>query len=130
MWGAGPLTGAALDAIVAGPNRAPPPKPPPAPKKPLITWGEVPEEPIKVVTPATTTAPPRRTAVRKQSAPTRDARERNDAYSEMVDAANERGNYLDDLGETMNQASISAANYLTQARNAAVSPAHMSVNPG
>lgn len=77
MWGAGPLTGAGLDTIVAGPNRPAPPKPPPAPKKPLITWGETPQEKVPVVTKAPTG--PKRPAVKKQRAPTADVRERQDA---------------------------------------------------
>lgn len=44
-----------------------------------------------------------------------------DRYSEMTDAANERGRYLEDLGDQLNAASASAANYLNQARTAAVS---------
>jgi len=39
----------------------------------------------------------------------------------MRSAAEERGSYLDDLGEGLQNATISAGNYLTQARNSAVS---------
>lgn len=142
MWGGAALTGAQLDHIVAGPNRPPPPKPPPAPRKPLISWGSKPDEPVKPATP-----PPaepahiKRTAVGKQKAPTRDAREREDAlvplsltdihfenfladhrrYTEMRRATEERGTYMEQLNDTMNNASISATNYLNQARNNAVS---------
>ncbi|EIW71752.1 hypothetical protein TREMEDRAFT_27343 [Tremella mesenterica DSM 1558] len=123
IWGGAPLTGAALDAIVAGPTRPPLPKPLPAPKRSLISWGDPPDETVKVVTPATTTVPPKRTAVKKQTAPNRDSREREDAYTELVHATQERGNYLDDLGEHMNQVSISASNYLSSARNAAMKQA-------
>ena len=42
-------------------------------------------------------------------------------YSEMRNAAAERGNYLDDLGESLNNVSVSASSYLSQAKNAAVS---------
>ncbi len=42
-------------------------------------------------------------------------------YSEMSTAAYLRGTYLDDLGESLNNATISATNYVTQARNTAVS---------
>jgi len=43
------------------------------------------------------------------------------SYSEMTNATQQRGNYLDDLGESLNNVSMSAANYVSQARNAAVS---------
>jgi hypothetical protein len=39
----------------------------------------------------------------------------------MRNATAERGNYLDTLGDSINNVSISAGNYLSQARNAAVS---------
>jgi hypothetical protein len=39
----------------------------------------------------------------------------------MRRATEERGSYIDQLGEQMNNASVSASNYLTQARNNAVS---------
>ena len=39
----------------------------------------------------------------------------------MTNAAAERGNYLDDLGDSLNNVSMSASNYLSQAKNAAVS---------
>jgi hypothetical protein len=104
---------------VAGPNRPPLPKPPPPPKAPLITWGKPPEEPVKVA-PKPNEVLPKRTAVRKQTAPLRDAREREDAYTEMRQAAAERGNYLDNLGDQLNAVSVSAGNYLSQAKNAAV----------
>jgi hypothetical protein len=42
-------------------------------------------------------------------------------YTEMKRATEERGSYIDQLGEQMNNASVSASNYLTQARNNAVS---------
>ena len=41
----------------------------------------------------------------------------------MRNATAERGNYLDTLGDSINNVSISAGNYLSQARNAAVSDA-------
>ena len=44
----------------------------------------------------------------------------NIRYTEMRRATEERGTYMDQLGEQMNQASISASNYLTQAKNNAV----------
>lgn len=134
IWGGAPLTGAQLDTIgetpffivsrvlslVAGSGRPPLPKPPPPPKQPLITWGKPPEEPIKPPTP-TADKMPKRTAVRKTKDPLRDAREREDAYTEMRNAAVERQGYLDSLGEGINNVSVSAGNYLSQARNAAVS---------
>jgi syntaxin-binding protein 5 len=39
----------------------------------------------------------------------------------MTRATEERGSYIDQLGEQMNNASVSASNYLVQARNNAVS---------
>lgn len=51
-------------------------------------------------------------------------------YSEMTDAAAERGNMLDDLGEQLNNVSVSATNYLTQARNAAMKEAAKSTAKG
>jgi len=38
----------------------------------------------------------------------------------MRKATEERGSYIDQLGEQMNNASVSASNYLTQARNNAL----------
>lgn len=104
---------------MAGSGRPPLPKAPPAPKHPLITWGKPPEEPIKPVVQPNEILP-KRTAVKKQTAPARDAREREDAYTELRRAAAERGNYLDTLGDQLNNVSVSATNYLTQARNSAV----------
>lgn len=78
MWGGAALTGAQLDAIVGGPNRPPPPRPPPVARKPLISWGKPIDEPPVKVAPADA-AIPKRTAVGKQKAPTRDLREREDA---------------------------------------------------
>ena len=111
--------------LVAGPNRPAPPKAASAsaPRKPLITWGDAPEEPIKPA-PKTAELQPKRTAVKdqvKRGGPARDAREREDAYTEMRAAAQERGNYLDNLGDSLNSVSISAGNYLSSARNTAVS---------
>ena len=106
---------------MAGPSRPPLPKAPPPPKAPLITWGKPPDEPVKAA-PKPNEIVPKRTAVRKQSAPLRDAREREDAYTEMRQAAMERGNYLDNLGDQLNSVSVSAGNYLSSAKNAAVSP--------
>jgi syntaxin-binding protein 5 len=48
----------------------------------------------------------------------------------MTDAAAERGNMLDDLGEQLNNVSVSATNYLTQARNAAIKEAAKSTAKG
>jgi hypothetical protein len=42
-------------------------------------------------------------------------------YSEMRNAAEERGTYMDQLNDQLNAASVSASNYLQQARNQAVS---------
>jgi len=66
---------------------------------------------------------PKRTAIKDQAARgvARDAREREDAYTEMRAAAQERGNYLDSLGDQLNSVSVSAGNYLSSARNTAVS---------
>lgn len=47
-------------------------------------------------------------------------------YSEMRNAAEERGTYMDQLNDQLNAASVSASNYLQQARNQAVSfPLHV-----
>ncbi|WVQ79503.1 hypothetical protein IAT38_001602 [Cryptococcus sp. DSM 104549] len=121
IWGT-VLTGAALDALIAGPTRPPPPKVPPPPPKPLISWGKPPEKEEKQVLTGADVLP-KRTAVKKTRAPTRDAREREDVYSEMTNAAQERGNYLDSLGEQLNNVSVSAAAYANQARNAALKEA-------
>jgi hypothetical protein len=75
MWGGAPLTGAQLDAIVAGPNRPGLPRPPPTPRQPWISWGNPPDEPVKPTSPD----PIKRTAIAKQKAPVRDQRERDDA---------------------------------------------------
>jgi hypothetical protein len=48
----------------------------------------------------------------------------------MTNAAAERGHMLDDLGDQLNNASISAANYLSQARNAAMKEAAKSTAKG
>jgi hypothetical protein len=117
MWGAGPLTGTGLDALVAGPNRPAPPKPPAAPRKPLITWGEAPAEPAAATAKSPTT--PKRPAVRKQSAPTADSRERGDAYSELQTQLHRRNDYLDNLNESVNKAAESAQSYLNSARDTA-----------
>lgn len=118
MWGAGPLTGAQLDAIIGGPHRPQAPKPPPAPRKPLITWGE--PEPPKPTTPTTPTAPGvKNKAVRKVRAPDADGRERRDAYSEIRDGLNKRGDALDTLGEHLDSAAKAAGNYFEAARKAA-----------
>ncbi|OCF77713.1 hypothetical protein I204_01711 [Kwoniella mangroviensis CBS 8886] len=131
IWGGAPLTGAQLDNLIAGPTRPPPPKVPPPPPKPLITWGKPPdEEEVRPTLTASTGAMPKRTAVQKQKAPTRDARERNDVYSEMTDAANQRGNYLDGLNDSLNNVSASASNYYNQARNAAMKEAAKSTAKG
>ena len=42
-------------------------------------------------------------------------------YSEMRNAAEQRGTYMDQLNDQLNAASVSASNYLQQARNQAVS---------
>ena len=42
-------------------------------------------------------------------------------YSEMTSAAAERGGYLDGLEDGLQNASITASNYLSSAKNAAVS---------
>jgi hypothetical protein len=78
MWGGAALTGAQLDAIAAGPNRPPLPRPPPVARKPLISWGKPVDEPVAKVDPADA-AIAKRTAVGKQKAPARDLRERDDA---------------------------------------------------
>ncbi|ORX37991.1 lethal giant larvae like, C-terminal-domain-containing protein [Kockovaella imperatae] len=133
MWGAGPLTGAQLDSIVAGPARPPPPPPPPAPRRPLISWGEPPAKAVPKPEP-TPSLPsntlPKRTAVTKTKNPILDAREREDAYSEMRRAAEERGTFLDGLNDSMNNVQVSAGNYLTSARNAAMKEAAKSTAKG
>ncbi|WWC93095.1 uncharacterized protein L201_008060 [Kwoniella dendrophila CBS 6074] len=130
IWGGAPITGAQLDNLIAGPTRPPPPKVPPPPPKPLITWGKPPEEAEKVVLTASTGAAVKRTAVQKQKAPVRDARERNDVYSEMTDAATQRGNYLDGLNDSLNSVSASASDYYNHARNAAMKEAAKSTAKG
>jgi len=115
MWGAGPLTGTALDALVAGPNRPPAPKPPPAPRKPLITWGDPPAESTQPKSPTT----PKRPAVKKQRAPTSDLRERNDAYSELQNSLHQRNDYMDRLNESVNVAAESAQSFLNAATKTA-----------
>lgn len=87
-----------LTVIVAGPNRPGPPKAPPKPSKPLITWGNVPEEPEKPVATSSTARPK---AAAKKPAPVVDKRERQDVYTEMRNAAALRGDYLDDLSAKM-----------------------------
>jgi hypothetical protein len=42
-------------------------------------------------------------------------------YTEMRAAADERGTYMDQLNDQLNAVSMSAQNYLEQARNQAVS---------
>lgn len=42
-------------------------------------------------------------------------------YTEMRAAAEERGTYMDQLNDQLNSVSVSAQNYLEQARNQAVS---------
>ncbi|ORY35002.1 lethal giant larvae like, C-terminal-domain-containing protein [Naematelia encephala] len=127
IWGGLPLTGAQLDSLIAGPNRKAPPREPPPPKKPIISWGSPPEEPMKPK-PALSLSPsqstiPKRTAVQKQRSSARVAGEREDVYSQMTNAANERQNYLDDLGEQLNNVTISAGQYLSQAKNTAMKEA-------
>lgn len=130
IWGGAPLTGAQLDALVAGPKRPPVPREPPPPPKPLITWGKPPEEAPKPVTPTGAAVLPKRTAVGKQKAPIRDWREREDVYSEMTNATNERGAYLDDLNDSLNNVSMGVANYLSSAKNAAMKEAAKSTAKG
>ncbi|OCF31242.1 hypothetical protein I316_07027 [Kwoniella heveanensis BCC8398] len=130
IWGGAPLTGAQLDSLIAGPTRPAAPKVPPPPPKPLITWGKPPEEVEKVVLTAGQGAMPKRTAIAKQKAPVRDSRERTDVYSEMTDAARERGNYLDGLNDSLRDVSVSASNYYNQARNAAMKEAAKSTAKG
>ncbi|KAK8849434.1 hypothetical protein IAR55_004766 [Kwoniella newhampshirensis] len=130
IWGGAPLTGAQLDTLIAGPTRPPAPRVPPAPPKPLISWGKPPEEPDKVVLTAATGLAPKRTPVQKQKAPVRDAREREDVYSEMTNTAALRGDYLDSLGDSLNSVSNSASAYLSQAKNAALKEAAKSTAKG
>jgi hypothetical protein len=110
------------NSTVAGTHRPPLPKPPPPPKQPLISWGKIPEEPTKPI-PKTADLMPKRTTVKDQAirGTARDAREREDAYSEMRNAALERQGYLDSLGDSLNNVSVSAGSYLASARNTAVS---------
>jgi hypothetical protein len=73
-----------ISLVVAGPNRPGVPRPAPSfkPPKPLISWGAPADE--KPYTPIKPTAP-------KRNPTTRDARERKDVYTEMTEAARERG---------------------------------------
>jgi hypothetical protein len=117
------------------------------PKKPLITWGDPPaEKKVEVVSP--TTAAPKRTAVKKVAGPSRVTGERDDVcvtslcfalpravadgnrYSEMRNATEERGTYMDQLNDSLNNASVSATNYLQQARNQAMKEAAKSTVKG
>ncbi|WVO13704.1 hypothetical protein L204_101325 [Cryptococcus depauperatus] len=118
IWGS-VLTGAQLDALVAGPTRPSLPDTPPPPPKPLITWGKPPEEPVSPVQTVAAVAV-KRIAVQKQKTPLRDSREREDVYTEMTSAGYMRGDMLDSLGNQLNNASVSAAQYLNQAKNAAL----------
>lgn len=79
MWGGAALTGAQLDAIAGGPNRPAPPKPPAAPRKPLISWGRPADEPITAKVDPADAGLAKRTAVGKQKAPVRNVREKDDA---------------------------------------------------
>ncbi|CAK9784876.1 unnamed protein product [Cutaneotrichosporon oleaginosum] len=121
MWGAGPITGASLDSLIS-PVRAAPPKPPPPPRKPLLTWGDAITwgEPPK---PEPEQAKPKdvkvkNTAVRKVRAPDADARERRDAYSQMREGLDRRGDALDTLGEHLDHAGKAAGQYFQAARTA------------
>ena len=88
------------DLLVAGPNRPGPPKAPAKPSKPLITWGNPPEEVEKPAAgPSTTKA--KAPAKKPAAAAAVDRRERQDVYTEMRNAAAQRGDYLDDLSAKM-----------------------------
>ncbi|BEI88387.1 uncharacterized protein CcaverHIS019_0111050 [Cutaneotrichosporon cavernicola] len=121
MWGAGPLTGAALDSLIS-PVRAAPPKPPPPPRQPLltwdnaVTWGEPPKpksEPAHKPEPKV-----KNQAVRKVRAPEADGRERNDAYSQMREGLERRGEALDSLGVQLDNVGKAAGQYFQAARGA------------
>ena len=104
-WGGGALTGTQIDTIVAGPSRPaatprptfPPPKSHIVERPPLVTR----------VSPTTRT---------KTIA---DARARKDAYTEMTEAAAERGNMLDGLSETLGRMGTQAGEMATQAKRIA-----------
>lgn len=83
---------------MAGPNRPGPPKAPSKPSKPLITWGNPPEE---VEKPAAGSSTTKAKPAAKKPAPAVDRRERQDVYTEMRNAAAQRGDYLDDLSAKM-----------------------------
>lgn len=117
MWGS-VLTGTALDSIIAGPNRPAAPKPPAAARKPLISWG-APSDDIRPATAATTTVAPKRKAVTKTRQATGDSRERQDAYGVLSNAMHQRGDYIDRMGESVNDMADTAQNYLNAARDAA-----------
>ncbi|TYJ56810.1 hypothetical protein B9479_002420 [Cryptococcus floricola] len=118
LWGAA-LTGPQLDALIGGPARPPPPREPPAPPKPLISWGKPPTEEAPR-TPTSATSVPTRKSVAKTKGPARDVREREDVYSEMRNAAYLRDGMLDTLGDSLQSVSGAAGQYLSQAKNSAM----------
>lgn len=120
MWGAGPLSGSSLDSLIGGPHRPQAPKPPPTPRRPLITWGDPPKDKDSAPAPATPAVAPKRPAIKKQRAPRRDARERGDLYGELSRVTRQRNDYMDRLAEGMNNAAESTQAYLNSARDAMV----------
>ncbi len=151
------MTGAQLDALIAGPNRptvakmlaASAPKKAP---KPLITWSKS-EAPVTWGKPAEKPEPPKVVAPPRQTRPPpsanapispRDPRERQDVYTQMTQAARQRGyvwggaeqgavrillipsfhrDMLDDLNERMGSVMESATDWLATTRNTAAKEA-------
>jgi hypothetical protein len=132
MWGAGPLTGAALDSLIS-PVRAAPPKPPPPPRKPLITWdnaitwGDPPKPEEK---PVEKEVKVKNQAVRKVRGPEADARERRDAYSQIREGLDRRGEALDSLGEQLDNVGKAAGEYFQAAKTAVAKESAKSAGRG
>lgn len=116
MWGT-VLTGAALDALIGGPHRKAAPKPPAAPRKPLITWGDVPEPEPVVAAPTKPQAT--KYQPRKAKAPVTDARERRDVYSQVQDSLRQRDDMMDTLGDSIDSAAAAASKFFSQAGKSA-----------
>jgi syntaxin-binding protein 5 len=110
----GALTGAQIDAIVAGPDRpAPTPRPIFPPPKSHVVAVERPPLVSRMSPTRTKTAADARTSAAA------DARARKDAYTELTEAAAERGNMLDGLSETLGRMGTQAGEMATQAKRIA-----------
>lgn len=120
IWGGAPLTGAQIDAILAGPNRPGVPKPSVThkPAAPLISWGQVPEKPASTYVRPTVKPAAKRQASGSRNAPAAPA-SRTDAYEDMTRAARERGNVLEGLEDQMESMASNAFEFVKTARNTA-----------